>query len=84
MSSEKCYCHSGAPNDVDYERATEELSEQLVSLCSKVGVTPPDIVDIEVESPPKSGVSKEYVAEGYGQALLRLGEQDPKGCGSGW
>lgn len=69
--------HSGAPGDADYGRARDEILARLAALLAGAGLAPARPLVVEPETAAPSGVSDEYVADGYGQELLRLGRQRP-------
>ncbi|PLX15505.1 MAG: 1-deoxy-D-xylulose-5-phosphate synthase [Candidatus Muiribacterium halophilum] len=67
--------HSGAPNDVYYEKAREELKEKINLLANKLNIKQPEYISIELEK-SVSGVSDEYVSKIYGKTLVKLAEED--------
>ncbi len=76
--------HAGAPDDESFERARDELLERI----GPVELEPVPPVEDELPAPaleaePESGagtrvtVSREYVVEAYGEALVELAARNP-------
>ncbi len=76
--------HAGAPDDESFERARDELLDRI----GPVELEPVPPVEDELPAPaleaePESGagtrvtVSREYVVEAYGQALVELAARNP-------
>ena len=77
--------HAGAPDDESFERARDELLERI----GPVELEPVPPVEDELPAPaleaePESGagtrvtVSREYVVEAYGEALVELAARNPR------
>jgi transketolase len=86
--------HAGAPDDESFERARTELLERVELRLAELGVEPLELEPVPLleehlpapalEAEPESGagsrtaVTREYVVEAYGEALLELGEAHPE------
>ena len=64
--------HSGAPDDVSYAKAYEELLAGVENSFHSHGLGRPARIDAEPEKRPGKKVSTEVVAEAYGQALVAM------------
>jgi len=83
--------HAGAPGDEDFERAHGELVARVEAGFRALGLDGPELEPVEsaeeravsLEGEPESGagsrpkVTREYVAEAYGEALLELADRNP-------
>ena len=83
--------HAGAPGDEDFERAHGELVARVEAGFRALGLDGPELEPVEsaeeravsLEGEPESGagsrpkVTREYVAEAYGGALLELADRNP-------
>ena len=69
--------HAGAPDDFSYEAACEEIVDRIRAGFEKMQLTP--LILEETDQPEKigRGVSSEYVAAAYGQALVEIAERRP-------
>ena len=67
--------HSGAPDDQAFALAREEIAQRLLDRCREAGLAPVQIEPVPQEEKSVSGVSRDYVADAYGQALLALARE---------
>jgi len=67
--------HSGAPDDQSFESGHTEIIDRINTALLNFGLDQLQIKEIRYEEKAKSGVSKEYVAHAYGQALVELAKQ---------
>lgn len=65
--------HAGAPDDETYTRAVEEITARLTKRFTELGLGALGLKDVTPEAKGGSGVSQEYVADAYGDALVELG-----------
>ena len=84
--------HAGAPDDLAFERAFHELTERIGGRLRELGLGPleleavPDEAEAatSLEGEPESGagtrtgVTDEYVAQAYGEALVELAAGHPE------
>lgn len=73
--------HAGAPDDVSYEAASEELLEKINSRIAELCLTPiaTKVICDEEKSSTRSMhslVSNEYIVNAYGRALVELAESN--------
>ena len=66
--------HSGAPDDVSFELATFELELKVNDLATTFGIDSPKLSEVSSIEKSISGVSKEFVAQAYGEELCALAE----------
>ncbi len=66
--------HSGAPDDVSFESAIHELEEKVNYLATSYGIDSPQLSEVGLIDKSISGVSKEFVAQAYGEELCALAE----------
>jgi transketolase len=68
--------HSGAPDDASYQKAWEELYDGVTKLYAQysLGAEVP-LITPEPEKRPATKVSKEFLCDAYGQALVELGHE---------
>lgn len=64
--------HSGAPDDQSYNAAYDEIMARLNDRLEALDLGPLTLQDILREHRGPSQVSREYVAEAYGQALVEI------------
>jgi transketolase len=64
--------HSGAPDDQSYNAAYDEIIARLNDRLEALDLGPLTLQDIPRERRGPSQVSREYVAEAYGQALVEI------------
>jgi transketolase len=64
--------HAGAPDDESYARAHEELLGRINTRLQRLGLSALALEELPQEPRAPSGVSTEYVAEAFGQALVEL------------
>jgi transketolase len=75
--------HAGAPDDESFARAREELLTRIRGRMPDLVLEPVARIEERSEGEPESGittrggVTDEYVAAAYGQALLDLAERHP-------
>jgi transketolase len=67
--------HSGAPDDQSFALAQAEIFQRLQNSCRAVGLPPLNLELIPPEEKTASGVSRDYVADAFGQALLDLARE---------
>jgi len=71
--------HSGAPDDVNFKNASEELFSKIQAQAKALGL--PAIEKTEVPQAKKGGtanVSKEFVSKAYGETLVSLGKNNDR------
>jgi transketolase len=64
--------HSGAPDDRSFELACNEIVERLQESMRGHGLLPLKLAELPTENTGPSGVTKEYVAEAFGEALVDI------------
>ena len=69
--------HAGAPDDETYTRAVEEIAARLKTRFTALGLGALGLKDVTPETKGGSGISQEYVADAYGDALVELGASRP-------
>ena len=69
--------HSGAPDDVSYERAYTEVIAGINARFGRAGLGTVAIDEVPPEQRPGGSVTREFVAEAYGQALVDLAPSHP-------
>ncbi len=67
--------HSGAPDDQTFARAQEEIAQRVQDRCRQAGIPPIQIDLVPPAEKTASGVSRDYVADAYGRALLDLARE---------
>jgi transketolase len=70
--------HSGAPDDVSFERAQQELIERAQRHARELGFGPLRLEPVELASAPSLPVEREYVADAYGAALVEIAASHPE------
>jgi len=70
--------HSGAPSDDAFEKAFDELVGVVNESFSRLGLAIPSLSEKEREMKGPTLTYKHYVAAGYGEELVRLGEKHPE------
>jgi transketolase len=76
--------HAGAPDDKAFERAHDELLERIRRRLPDLRLDPVRALDERSAGEPESGiavragVTDEYVAAAYGEALLELADDHPE------
>lgn len=70
--------HSGAPADEPFQRAWDELLERVNVRLSDLGVAPVEPQAVCPRPKPASSVTREYVADAYGAALVELARTNEK------
>jgi len=66
--------HAGAPDDESFLAAFAELTERINVCLREYRLDSLLLEALPTEKPAQSGVSREYVADAYGQALVELAE----------
>ena len=66
--------HSGAPDDVSFQTAQDEIYSRINNDLSKMGLPPIQSDEIAYEKKP-SGVSHEYVSDAFGKTLVEIAEK---------
>jgi transketolase len=64
--------HSGAPDDQSFAAAYDEIITRVHRRCAALALSPPKSQVIRLDSEPSRSVSPEYVAEAFGQELVRI------------
>lgn len=64
--------HAGAPDDQSYLAAYEEIVTRINDRRARLGMAPVILEDVPPEDKKPSGVSREYVAEAFGRALVDI------------
>lgn len=64
--------HSGAPDDKFFTKAYEEIITRINDSLSMLGLLPLSLEEIPYEEKGASGISPEYVADAFGQALVDI------------
>ena len=67
--------HSGAPDDESFINGFSELIDRINHRLKKCGIPNVQIVAVPPEEQPPGGVSNEFVAEAYGEALLEIAKK---------
>ena len=67
--------HSGAPDDDSFVKGYSEIITKLNERLAALGLPPLVLEDVPPEDKKPSGVSREYVAEAFGEALVDLAEE---------
>lgn len=70
--------HAGAPNDDDFTAAHAEVMGRIGHRLAELGLEPLEFKDVTPQPGGPSGVSREYVADAYGQALIDLYADHPE------
>ena len=66
--------HSGAPDDVSYAKAFDELATGIGEGLDRLGLAPLVLEDVPPPQKAAGSVSKEYVADAFGAALVEAGD----------
>ena len=69
--------HAGAPDDDYYTRAIGEIIVRVNARLGRVGLVTLTLKDVAPPAKGASGVTPEYVADAYGDALVELGASRP-------
>jgi transketolase len=64
--------HSGAPDDNAFEKAFEEVVSRINDRMNFLGLSSLALKEVKQENKTSSGVSKEYVADAFGKALVDI------------
>lgn len=67
--------HSGAPSDQKFARAYAEIINRINARLAAAGLELLALEEVPAESRTSSGVSREYVADAFGQALGEAGRR---------
>jgi transketolase len=67
--------HSGAPDDVSFEKAFAELKQQVIGRATALQIKGLVFRDLPQEEKPASAAAREYVADAFGHALVDLGKK---------
>ena len=67
--------HAGAPDDRSFTLAYEEIIERINRGLAEAGLSPLELEEVPPEDKKPSGVSREYVADAFGEALVELGAE---------
>jgi transketolase len=66
--------HAGAPDDESFQAAFTEITERISLSLKTCGLDPLLLETVPAEERTQSGLSREYVADAYGQALAEFAE----------
>lgn len=66
--------HAGAPDDESFQAGFDEIIARIRGKMEAARLAPLALEDLPAVERPASGVSREYVADAYGQALAELAE----------
>ena len=66
--------HAGAPDDESFQAAFAELTERINSRLKGGGLDTLSFEELSVEERAASGLSREYIADAYGEALVEFAE----------
>ncbi|HQH27057.1 MAG TPA: 1-deoxy-D-xylulose-5-phosphate synthase N-terminal domain-containing protein, partial [Oligoflexia bacterium] len=66
--------HSGAPDDESFTKGYAEIAGRIDKTAADLRLDPVQYELVALHGDGPSGVSKEYVAEAYGQTLVELGK----------
>lgn len=64
--------HSGAPDDISFELATNELESKINAFAKEFEITPPQLFEVGILEKSISGVSKEFVSQAFGDELCLI------------
>jgi transketolase len=64
--------HSGAPDDNSFTDAFQEITTRINELIRELNLSPLVLEEIPQESKSTSKVSREYIADAFGQALVDI------------
>lgn len=70
--------HSGAPDDTAFVRGFDELIDRINSEIQKYNLDEVKLEKIPTAQKTSSGVSKEYVADAFGETLLEIVQKNEK------
>lgn len=70
--------HSGAPDDSSFAAAQAELVERARERAAKLGLGEIQLEEAERIAAPGTAVKREYVADGYGEALVEIAASHPE------
>ncbi len=70
--------HSGAPDDVSYEKGLAELTLTINKLSHKLGIDKIQIPENKSEGKSITKLDKEFVTEAYGEALVEIAKTNKK------
>ena len=69
--------HAGAPDDQAFQKAYDEIIEGVNRRLAGCGLSPLTLEELLSEQRAASGVSREFVADAFGQALVEIAAQRP-------
>lgn len=67
--------HAGAPDDESFMRAHEEITQRINAQLASSGIREVMLEEVPVGPKGPSGVTEEYVADAFGETLLKLAEK---------
>ena len=67
--------HAGAPDDESYLKAHEEIMKRINSQLAGSGISEVVLEGVPVGAKGPSGVTEEYVADAFGEALLEIARE---------
>ncbi len=71
--------HAGAPDDESFTRASDELLGGVRARFERFGLGAPAVEELAADAAPSlAGGPREFVAEAYGEALVRLAARHPE------
>ncbi|MBI4538153.1 MAG: 1-deoxy-D-xylulose-5-phosphate synthase [Gemmatimonadetes bacterium] len=69
--------HAGAPDDASFRAGFAEIVGRLNDRLAHAGLAPLTLKDVTPRGDSVSGVSREYVAEAFGEALVEVAAERP-------
>jgi transketolase len=70
--------HSGAPDDASFTAAQKELVHRATERARNLGLGELELASVEPESAPGLPGKREYVADAYGEALVKIAASHPE------
>ncbi len=67
--------HSGAPDDTSFDAGYDELTKRINTRLKNLGFDELKLEDVPEDDKPPSSVSREYVADAFGKALVEIAKQ---------
>lgn len=67
--------HSGAPDDAAFERGFSEILSRINIHLNQSDIEELSLKAVAPEEKPTTGISGEYIADAYGEALLKIAEK---------
>ncbi len=70
--------HSGAPDDDNFLKGLEELTDSINKLAKELGIDKIEIPENKVEGKVSTKIDKEFVTDAFGDALVELAKTNDK------